>query len=222
MLGSVLGIFHILHYFRTLFAKVTGRPPPADPASLTPSAFAAFHGFSPGGSLANQTSTLSKKAFFILVLAIFGFPYLILKFIHSRASSQPQPSSSGAIALGPDGTPLPGQQPLDLTQLEFGRVLHDYNPEPATDESVRVDLPVKQGDLVAVLHKCDPMGQPSEWWRCRARGGRVGWLPGIILEPIKRRERLENGRLASMGSTESTVDSLNVEGRSAHGASPVA
>jgi peroxin-13 len=31
------------------------------------------------------------------------------------------------------------------------------------------------------------MGNASEWWRCRARDGRVGYLPGPYLETIQRR-----------------------------------
>ena len=38
-----------------------------------------------------------------------------------------------------------------------------------------------------MLSKSDPMGHASEWWRCRARDGRVGYLPGVYLEPIKRK-----------------------------------
>jgi peroxin-13 len=49
-----------------------------------------------------------------------------------------------------------------------------------------VDLSVKKNDLVAVLSKSDPMGNPSEWWRCRARDGRMGYLPGVYLEPARK------------------------------------
>ena len=49
-----------------------------------------------------------------------------------------------------------------------------------------LDLSVKRGDLVAVLTKFDPAGHPSEWWRCRSRDGRVGYLPGVYLEEVKR------------------------------------
>jgi peroxin-13 len=31
------------------------------------------------------------------------------------------------------------------------------------------------------------MGQPSDWWRCRARDGGVGYLPSPYLETIQRR-----------------------------------
>jgi len=30
------------------------------------------------------------------------------------------------------------------------------------------------------------MGNPSEWWRCRARDGRMGYLPGVYLEVARR------------------------------------
>ena len=52
-----------------------------------------------------------------------------------------------------------------------------------------MEIAVKKGDLVAVLGKSDPMGQPSEWWRCRTRDSRVGYLPSPYLEPIQRRQQ---------------------------------
>lgn len=214
-LGSILGILTLLRYIRTLFAKITGRPPPADAASLTPSAFAAFRGISPASTPANQPPTPSKKPFFVFLLAAFGLPYLMSKLIRSLASSQIQPHPYDGMVLGPDGTPLPDQQPLDPLKLEFCRVLYDYNPESATKSTVGIDLAVKKGDLVAVLSKCDPMGQNSEWWRCRTRDRRVGYLPGIYLEAIRRKGDLEDGRAETMSSVGSTADSLKVEGMSA-------
>ncbi len=39
---SILGIFTLIRWIRTLIAKITGRPPPADATALTPAAFARF------------------------------------------------------------------------------------------------------------------------------------------------------------------------------------
>ncbi|KAG5991028.1 hypothetical protein E4U52_004052 [Claviceps spartinae] len=100
-LGPILGIFTLMRWIRTLIAKITGRPPPANALALTPAAFTRFEG---------RNTVL------------------------------------------PDGTLPP--------------------PEP--------------GDLVAVLAKKDPAGQPSDWWECRARDGRQGYLPSTYLEVLKR------------------------------------
>lgn len=75
--------------------------------------------------------------------------------------------------------------PLDPTKLEFCRVLYDFTPE-AGNATQGVDLAVKKGDFIAVLSKSDPLGNPSEWWRCRARDGRLGYLPATFLEVAKR------------------------------------
>lgn len=119
------------------------------------------------------------------------------------------------MVLGPDGNPLPDQLPLDPLKLEFCRALYDYNPESATKSAGSIDLAVKKGDLVAVLSKNDPMGQQSEWWRCRARDGRTGYLPGVYLQAIKRKGEIDDGRAETMSSVGSSADSLKVEGRSA-------
>ncbi|PYH97791.1 hypothetical protein BO71DRAFT_426671 [Aspergillus ellipticus CBS 707.79] len=186
-LGSALGIFTIIRWFRTLIAKITGRPPPADATALTPSAFAAFmSGHSaatlPDGSPAPPKP--SKKPFFMFLIAVFGLPYLMGKLIKALARSQEERRQ---MMVGPNGEPLQQGQaaPMDPSKLDFCRVLYDYTPE--AQEGSGVDLAVKKGDIVAVLSKSDPMGNASEWWRCRARDGGVGYLPGPYLETIQRR-----------------------------------
>lgn len=209
-LGSLLGIFTLLRWLRTLLARLTGRPPPADATALTPASFARFTGAHPplpDGSPAPPRP--SKKPFLVFLLAAFGLPYLMGKLIRALARTQEAAlAARGHLALGPDGRPLPpdqqgqlqlqlqqdqGQgQVLDPTQLDFCRVLYDFSPDAAATGgplTPGVDLAVAAGDLVAVLGKSDPVGQPSEWWRCRARDGRVGYLPSPYLEVIQRRPR---------------------------------
>jgi peroxin-13 len=194
-LGSVLGIFTILRWLRTLIAKITGRPPPADATSLTPTAFASFTGrpappFLPDGSPNPAAAPKpSKKPFLVFLVAAFGLPYLMGKLIKALAHSQEEEerkrlAASGQLQIGPDGQPL-ANQTIDPSKLDFCRVLYDFTPESGAAVQ-GVDLEVKKGDLVAVLSKSDPMGNPSEWWRCRARDGRMGYLPGVYLEMAKR------------------------------------
>ena len=229
-LGSILGIFTLLRYFRTLLAKITGRPPPADATSLTPSAFASFQGLSPLGSIPDGQPTPSRKPFLIFLAAVVGLPYLMTKLIRSLArqnEQQNQYNPDTRLILGPDGHPLPDQQvpqPIDPSKLDFCKLLYDYTPESMTQgqpPTTGIDLEVKKGDLVAVLSKSDPMGNASEWWRCRARDGRVGYLPGVYLEGIQRkpqpREIEDGGRVNTMsslanGSEGSRANSLKVEG----------
>lgn len=199
-LGSVLGIFTILRWIRTLLAKITGRPPPADATSLTPTNFASFMsgGHSPiPATLPDGTPAPpkpSKKPFIMFAVAVFGLPYLMGKLIRALARSQEaeqlkqqqlmgQHASGTELVINP-ATGQPEPTPLDPRKLDFCRVLYDYSPQ---SQSNGVDLAVKKGDLVAVLSKTDPMGNASEWWRCRARDGKVGYLPSPYLETIQRK-----------------------------------
>lgn len=233
-LGSILGIFTLLRYVRTLLAKVTGRPPPADATSLTPSAFASFQGLSSSasGALADGQPTPSRKPFLIFLAAVVGLPYLMTKLIRSLArqnEQQNQQNPNGRMILGPDGQPLPDQQPhqlIDPSKLDFCKLLYDYIPESMIQgqpPTSGIDLEVKKGDLVAVLSKSDPMGNASEWWRCRARDGRVGYLPGVYLDGIQRKQQPkeieDGGRVNTMsslanGSDGSRANSLKVEAKS--------
>lgn len=189
-LGSILGIFTILRWLRTFFAKMTGRPPPVDATSLTPSAFASFRGLS-SPSKSSSPPVPSRKPLIVFLLAAFGLPYLVSKLIKSLTSPHLFMESS---LLDPGGTPLPHQDPAqpytaEAHKLEFCRVLFDYNPPLQT---AKKDLTVKKGDLVAVLVKRDVMGNPIDWWRCRTRDGRTGYLPNVYLEAILRKNKMES------------------------------
>lgn len=204
-LGSILGIFTILRWLRTLFAKMTGHPPPVDATSLTPYAFASFRGLS-SPSTSSSPPAPSRKPFIVFLLAAFGLPYLVSKLIKSLTSPHlfMEPS-----LLDPGGTPLPNQgpaqpYPAEAHKLEFCRVLFDYNPPLRT---AKKDLAVKKGDIVAVLMKRDVMGNPIDWWRCRTRDGRTGYLPNVYLEAIQRKNR----KMTTSGSAETimTEGSIN-------------
>ncbi|KAI8959701.1 Peroxin 13, N-terminal region-domain-containing protein [Daldinia sp. FL1419] len=173
-LGSALGVFTIMRWFRTLFAKLTGRPPPVDAMALTPAAFARFEGRQAPPGAGGQPKA-SRKPIIFFLLAAFGLPYVMNKIIQSLARQEERKRVE-----------IPGQNaPLDPNNLEFCRVLYDFTPE-AGNATQGVDLAVKKGDFIAVLSKSDPLGNPSEWWRCRARDGRLGYLPATFLEVAKR------------------------------------
>ncbi|EER28582.1 peroxisomal membrane protein PAS20, putative [Coccidioides posadasii C735 delta SOWgp] len=185
-LGSVLGIFTILRWIRTLFARLTGRPLPANATSLTPSAFSSFLSKSGSSATLSDNSRApprpSKKPFFFFLAAVFGLPYLMGKLIRALARSQEaEIRRQQEMAVGAN----PQAGPIDPSKLDFCRVLYDYTP--GTQAAVGIDLAVRKGDIVAVLSKTDPMGSPSEWWRCRARDGSVGYLPGPYLQTIQRK-----------------------------------
>lgn len=205
-LGSILGVFALLRWFRSLFGRITGHAS-ASPAELTPSNFASFESrraqSSHGGSSSSQPRP-SKKPLVVFLFAVFGLPYLMGKLIRAMARAQGQAAAAAAVAAGGgisdqdmasgSTTPLILDQSssssqakqLDPSKFEFCRVLYDFNPESVNDglASASVDVAVKRGDLVAVLSKLTPTGKASEWWRCRTRDGRTGYLPSPYLEPI--------------------------------------
>lgn len=208
-LGSVLGIFTLMRWIRTAIAKLTGRPLPADATALTPASFAAFSGR--GGADGSSVSAKpSKKPFIVFMLAVFGLPYLMGKLIKALARSQEEEEKRKMLE-----NPQPGQ-PIDPSKLEFCRVLYDFTPNANMQG---MDLAVKKGDMVAVLSKTDPMGNASEWWRCRSREGKMGYLPGIYLETIQRKQtaQITSGSQAGSpaGSRAQTMTSSSIGSRTA-------
>ncbi|OJD29859.1 peroxisomal membrane protein [Diplodia corticola] len=199
-LGSVLGIFTLMRWIRTAIAKLTGRAPPASSKELTPANFHSFNGRMPDGSPAAPRP--SKKPFIMFMLTVIGLPYLMGKLIRAMARSQEEEERRRLEAMPGDQ-----QQQMDPTKLEFCRVLYDFTPEANTNAVQGVDLAVKKGDLVAVLGKTDPMGNASEWWRCRSRDGRTGYLPSPYLEVIQRRPQAQIQSASQAGSRAQTMTS---------------
>lgn len=110
------------------------------------------------------------------------------KLIRALASKQEEEEKLRQEAMNAAA----GGQSLDLAdpmkKLDFCKVLYDFTPEnPA------VELEAKQGDLVAVLSKSDPLGNPSQWWKCRTKDARVGYLPEPYLEPLVRNGQVVQG-----------------------------
>jgi len=177
-LGSVLGIFTLMRWIRTLIAKITGRPPPVDATALTPAAFARFEGRqipTPEGGAPKP----SRKPLLFFLLAAFGLPFVMSKVIRSLAANAEEEERKRQLVAS--------QQQLDPSKLEFCRALYDFSPASQGQAVVQgVDLEVRKGDLVAVLSKADPLGNSSEWWRCRARDGRIGYLPATFLEVLRK------------------------------------
>jgi peroxin-13 len=172
-LGSVLGIYTLMRWIRNAIARLTGRPLPANGKELTPAGFAAFTGRMPDGSPAPAKP--SKKPFIVFMVAVFGLPYLMGKLIKALARSQEEEEKRKM---------LENPQQIDVSKLEFCTALYDFTPNANMQG---MDLAVKKGDMVAVLSKSDPMGNASEWWQCRSRDGRIGYLPGIYLQAIQRK-----------------------------------
>lgn len=151
----------------------------------------------------------------MFALAVFGLPYLMSKVIRSMARAQEAEEqkrlSEQGIIVQADGS-----HTIDPTKLDFCRVLYDYKP---TAQSGGMDLEVSKGDLVAVLSKTDPMGNASEWWKCRARDGKQGYLPSPYLQRIERKQPQiaatahENGTLSLPGSRTMTMKGEDEGGR---------
>lgn len=198
-LGSVLGIFTVMRWIRTLIAKLTGRPPPVDAKALTPAAFARFEGRQ--NPVEGRVPKPSRKPLLFFLLAAFGLPYAMSKVIRSLAANAEEDERRRHLVAA--------QQTLDPSKLEFCRVLYDFSPA-AQGQAVAqgVDLEVHKGDLVAVLSKSDPLGNPSEWWKCRARDGRIGYLPATFLEVLRKPGQPVAAIKAAPASESSRANSL--------------
>ncbi|CAG8494095.1 12121_t:CDS:2 [Dentiscutata heterogama] len=168
-LGQVLSIFTLIRWIRHLFYKITGRRPPVDPQELNPIQFEQFQ----------ERKKFSRRPLIFFVLAVFGVPYLMHKFIQvisrrrQEISGNPQQVGSQLI--------IPEQLTPGFAQnLEFCRALYDFKGESS------MELSLKRGDIIAILSKNDMFGQPSQWWRGRLRNGEQGMFPSNYVEIINK------------------------------------
>lgn len=176
-IGSVLGIFAMMRWVRTLMAKLTGRPLPDSEISVEN--FASFSNSGAGGS-SPKTPKFSKKPLLVFLMAVVGLPWLMSKLI--RAMTAREEAERQRILDQQSGM----NSSVDPSTLEFCRALFDFTPQDP-----QMELPFGKGDLIAILSKTDPMGNPSQWWRGRTRDGKLGYLPSNYVELIPRKEQLQ-------------------------------
>ena len=159
-IGSILLSIPIVRLIRSLVAKLLGRPPPTN---LTPESFARFE-----ARMSNEPRP-SKKPLILFILAIFGLPYLMGKLIKALAEKQTI-----------EHTTSQGEAVVDPKKLDFYQALYDFVPlDP------NVELPLKKGEIVAVLQKLD-----GGWWKGRKRDGSTGFVPGNYLDILPRHDEV--------------------------------
>ena len=143
-----------MRYVRVAVAKLRGKPLPPEESEISTDSFATF----PNPN-APQPPRASKKPLVIFLLAVFGLPYLMGKFIRAMASVQSHQLSS---------------RPFDPSTAEFVRAQFDYIPRNPASE-----IPLKRGEVVVIIHRTN-----GGWWRARLRDGREGYVPANYLEPV--------------------------------------
>ncbi|KAI6299546.1 hypothetical protein MCOR07_000800 [Pyricularia oryzae] len=199
-LGSLLGIHSLIRFLRTVIAKILGRPPPADAMSLTPAAFARFEGRNAPGGGSEGAARPSRKPLLFFILAAFGLPYLLQKAIKALAANE-EVERQRRMELQAK------QTAGNVPQLEFCRLMYDFTPpaQPGGSNPLPgVDLTVKKGDFVAVMSRTDPLGNPSEWWKCRTKDGRFGYLPANYLEAVPMRTEAAKPMMAIKAASDTT------------------
>ncbi|KAI8924582.1 Peroxin 13, N-terminal region-domain-containing protein [Entophlyctis helioformis] len=190
-LGQLLSFVSVVSAARKLVCWVRGRPPPADPAALTVDEFESFDKRPP--------ATSRRPLWFFLALAV-GLPWAMSKLV--RMIQQRRLERAAAVAavapgtlVGPDGRTIaagaPGQltaqdpsqlHPSQIRDLDFCRALYAFPGDSPGD------LPLRPGDIVAVLSKTDPVtGQPSQWWRGRTQAGQIGIFPSNFVEILAKK-----------------------------------
>lgn len=187
VLGSFFGIFAMMKFLRRILYHVTrgrlglapkslGSNQTGQDATSKSKMIEEFERFkSNGDSQRKKRKKLSWKPLILFLAAVFGFPYLLNKFISTIQNSQA--GRIGRVA----------SQPIDPTKLEFARALYDFTPEDP-----QLEATLKKGDLMAIISKQDPTGKDSEWWKVRTKQGAVGYVPYNYIEVIVRQKKIED------------------------------
>lgn len=183
MLGSFFGIFAAMKMLKRLLYRASngrlGLPPSKTNSQGAKSKIVQeFERFGEAGEREKRKRRMSWKPLLIFLAAVFGFPFLLRKFIAKLSEIQQRKLGNTA--------PHATNGSLDPRSLEFARAIYDFTPE-----NPQIELTLKKGDLMAVISKQDPMGNPSEWWRVRTKKGDIGYVPYNYLELIKRQKRIE-------------------------------
>ncbi|CCD25256.1 peroxin PEX13 NDAI_0E04390 [Naumovozyma dairenensis CBS 421] len=135
---------------------------------------------------------ISMKPLIIFLMGVFGFPFLLNKFIENVNKNNSRRLSGGRGRYGnlrgqggreddEEGYEDGSGMSIDPNNLEFARAKYKFVPE-----NPEMELQLSKGDLMAIISKQDPLGRDSEWWKVRTKNGDMGYVPYNYLEIIKR------------------------------------
>ncbi|CCK68694.1 peroxin PEX13 KNAG_0B02520 [Huiozyma naganishii CBS 8797] len=177
MLGSFFGLFGIIKFLKRLLRFRSARRARQGGQADMVDEFTSFASGATPASRKRARRRLAWKPLIIFFMGVFGFPYLLNKYINRLNEKH----ANQILSKGLD------DDPVDLTKLKFARALYDFVPENA-----KIEVPLKKGDLMAIISEKDTFGRDSQWWRVRTRDGNVGYIPYNYVEVIKRRQSITN------------------------------
>lgn len=209
-----LGLFAVLAWLKKVLKKLLGLSSDSGSASIGGS-YSLLQEFKnlknktlPSNDKQNRQGNkkLSLKPLFVFLVALIGLPVVMSKFvryIEQQQQTQQQhrlDTHENRASNAASGIPATAGK-IDPRTLEFARAIYDYIPETQHEQvGGWNELKLSRGDLVAILTDVDG------WSHCRARDGRVGYVPTNYLEIIKRGEK----KTGSLNST-ATVSKNEVE-----------
>lgn len=120
----------------------------------------------------------------VLIAAVFSVPILMKRIAeyHERRHGQTQQiqtsgrnNEQGLVRSSASASV--GNSAVDPRELTFAKAKYDFKPEDSNSN----ELELSQNDLVAVLNE-----DSTDWWYCRSRDGRIGYVPKNWLLVVKR------------------------------------
>lgn len=206
-----LGLYAVLSWLKRILKKLLGSSTTSTTDSSISGSHALLQEFSnwKNGLISDRknprakNSKLSLKPLLVFLVALIGLPMLMSKFVRYIEREQQrriQGLNGNASANMNTGSNLNTNTPIgaadhsgqnkstkiDPRSLEFARAVYDFIPEREEEQpNGWKELKATRGDLVAILSKIDG------WSYCRARDGRIGYIPTQYLEIVKRAEKAE-------------------------------
>ncbi|CCC70349.1 hypothetical protein NCAS_0E02790 [Naumovozyma castellii] len=178
-LGSFLGIFTVIKFLKKILYRTTkgrmgklginGRSDNS-PSSMIEE-FKKFANNNGGNEKdeGKKRKRISWKPLIVFLMAVFGFPYLLNKFIARLNENQQKFLKNN------------NKEIIDPNKIEFARALYDFVPE-----NPQIEAELKKGELMAIISQRDPVGRESNWWKVRTKDGSMGYVPYNYIEVIKR------------------------------------
>lgn len=200
-----LGLYAVLAWLKRILKKLLGFSTEHDTSSFSGShgLLQEFSNWKNGISISGLNSKKTKqkkmslKPLLVFLVALLGLPMLMSKFVryiereqqrkieridgHGNGSGINGNTNINNSIITNDVISASQSNKFDPRSLEFARALYDYIPEREEEQaSGWKEIKLTRGDLVAILNSMDG------WSHCRARDGRVGYVPTNYLEIVKR------------------------------------